>query len=40
VKALGTLVAQAFASGANRHPQRAALFHATDDDVLCMRSSA
>jgi 8-hydroxy-5-deazaflavin:NADPH oxidoreductase len=33
VKAFGTLVADALASGANREPRRAVLFYATDDDV-------
>ena len=33
VKAFGTLGADAFASGANREPQRAVLFYATDDDA-------
>jgi predicted dinucleotide-binding enzyme len=33
VKAFGTLGADALASGANREPQRAVLFYATDDDA-------
>ncbi len=33
VKALGTLGADGLASAANREPQRAVLFYATDDDV-------
>ena len=33
VKAFGTLVADAFATGAYREPRRAVLFYATDDDV-------
>jgi len=33
VKAFGTLGADALASGANREPQRAVLFYATDDDT-------
>jgi len=33
VKAFGTLGADALASAANREPQRAVLFYATDDDV-------
>jgi predicted dinucleotide-binding enzyme len=33
VKAFGTLVADALASGANREPRRAVLFYATDDDA-------
>jgi predicted dinucleotide-binding enzyme len=33
VKAFGTLAADALAGGANREPQRATLFYATDDDV-------
>jgi predicted dinucleotide-binding enzyme len=33
VKAFGTLVAEGLASGANRQPQRAVLFYATDDDT-------
>jgi predicted dinucleotide-binding enzyme len=33
VKALGTLGADALASAANREPQRAVLFYATDDDT-------
>jgi predicted dinucleotide-binding enzyme len=32
VKAFGTLAADALAASANREPQRAALFYATDDD--------
>ena len=33
VKAFGTLVGDAFATGARREPRRAALFYATDDDT-------
>jgi hypothetical protein len=33
VKAFGTLAAEVPASSANREPNKAALFHATDDDV-------
>src|SRR5260221_12713469 len=33
VKAFGTLGADALASAANREPQRAVLFYATDDDT-------
>ncbi len=33
VKAFGTLAAEALANGANREPQRAVLFYATDDDA-------
>jgi 8-hydroxy-5-deazaflavin:NADPH oxidoreductase len=33
VKAFGTLGADALANGANREPQRAVLFYATDDDA-------
>jgi 8-hydroxy-5-deazaflavin:NADPH oxidoreductase len=33
VKAFGTLAAGALAAGANREPQRAVLFYATDDDA-------
>jgi predicted dinucleotide-binding enzyme len=33
VKALGTLAADSLASAANREPQRAVLFYATDDDT-------
>ena len=33
VKAFGTLVAEALATGARRDPRRAVLFYATDDDV-------
>ena len=33
VKAFGTLTADALASAANREPQRAVLFYATDDDA-------
>jgi len=33
VKAFGTLAADALAASANREPQRAALFYATDDDT-------
>src|SRR3954470_16556238 len=33
VKAFGTLAADALASAANREPQRAVLFYATDDDA-------
>jgi hypothetical protein len=33
VKAFGTLAADALASAANREPQRAVLFYATDDDT-------
>jgi predicted dinucleotide-binding enzyme len=33
VKAFGTLAAEGLASGANREPQRAVLFYATDDDA-------
>jgi 8-hydroxy-5-deazaflavin:NADPH oxidoreductase len=33
VKAFGTLVADALASGANREPRRAVLLYATDDDA-------
>lgn len=33
VKAFGTLAAEVLAASANREPQRAALFYATDDDV-------
>ncbi len=33
VKAFGTLAADALASGANREPERAVLFYATDDDT-------
>jgi predicted dinucleotide-binding enzyme len=32
VKAFGTLSAEALAGNANREPQRAVLFYATDDD--------
>ena len=33
VKAFGTLVGDAFATGAHREPRRAVLFYATDDDA-------
>jgi hypothetical protein len=33
VKAFGTLLAEAFATGARREPRRAVLFYATDDDA-------
>jgi predicted dinucleotide-binding enzyme len=33
VKAFGTLAAEGLVSGANREPQRAVLFYATDDDA-------
>jgi predicted dinucleotide-binding enzyme len=33
VKAFGTLAADTLASAANREPQRAVLFYATDDDA-------